>query len=148
MGTYFACQACKSAQYARDGTMILARVAIGDPHYATEVNKEVRRPPTKNGRSMCCDSIIARPGPMRNHQSGHQAHQEFVIFEQMQAYPEYVHLAFQPGIIAIMATCRSQTLSDGVESSKDLKEPDRVRGRALLTPGSVLLTPSTGHRII
>jgi len=90
MGTYFASQTCKSAQYGFDGTIILARVALGDPHYTARVDQQLRRPPTKAGHTICCDSVIARPGPMRGHHSGTQSHQEFVIFEQMQAYPEYV----------------------------------------------------------
>ena len=51
-GTYFAVQSCKAAQYAtagsgkasseRMGTMFLARVAIGDPWYATGANQYCR----------------------------------------------------------------------------------------------------------
>ena len=54
-GTYFAAQTCKSAQYAAKegwktkataqmpGTMLIARVAIGDPYYATGPCKEWSR---------------------------------------------------------------------------------------------------------
>ena len=41
------------------------------------------------------DSVIARPGNMPGHRQGMQTHQEFVISEEFQAYPEYV-LRYQP----------------------------------------------------
>lgn len=54
-GTYFAAQTCKSAQYATEegrsqkasaqmvGTMLLARVAVGHPHYASGPCKVLSR---------------------------------------------------------------------------------------------------------
>jgi len=93
MGTYFASQACKSMQYASglNKVILVSRVLLGDPHFATEVsgqNQKMRRPPERNSR--VCDSIIARPGSMPGHSARFQSHQEFVIFERAQAYPEYI----------------------------------------------------------
>merc|ERR1719401_1307929 len=53
-GTYFASQACKSHQYragnnkgctAERGVIIVSRVALGNPHYAVQVDKKMVRPP-------------------------------------------------------------------------------------------------------
>merc|ERR1711968_391645 len=98
MGSYFASESCKSHQYTcshhKGGCdckeiriMLLARVALGDPYYATEVDKTLRRPPQREQSSRLYDSIIANPGPMAGHQRGYQDHQEFVIFDKAQAYP-------------------------------------------------------------
>jgi len=91
-GTYFASQSCKAAQYserkASDNTglftMIISRVALGNPHFIDHVDMELGRPPLPH------DSVIARPGPMRLHKYMEQTHCEFVIYERMQAYPEYI----------------------------------------------------------
>ena len=89
-GTYFASQSCKSAQYSRNSfshkCIILARVALGHPHYADRCNNRWTRPPED------ADSVIARPGEMRGHHGGHQTHMEFVIFDRWQAYPEFLVL--------------------------------------------------------
>jgi len=92
-GSYFASQICKSLQYVDPGDkamIFVSRVLVGNPWFAREVDPTMRLPPTKNGR--VCDSVIARPGHIRNHPSlnGIQCHQEFVIFERCQAYPEYL----------------------------------------------------------
>lgn len=101
-GTYFASQACKSHQYAKarqftmNGeqfqrhTMLIARVSIGDIWYADKVEKECRRPPLREGTQRCYDCVAARPGPMPGHHAGEQAHQEVVVFEKSQAYPEFI----------------------------------------------------------
>eukprot|EP00928_Gymnodinium_smaydae_P089122 TRINITY_DN73123_c0_g1_i1.p1 TRINITY_DN73123_c0_g1~~TRINITY_DN73123_c0_g1_i1.p1 ORF type:complete len:401 (-),score=24.32 TRINITY_DN73123_c0_g1_i1:228-1430(-) len=93
-GIYFACQACKSHQYAkpRNGlcTVILSRVLLGDIHYADKVAPSCRRPPAREGTARCCDSVVAKPGPMPGHFQGTQRHQEFVIFDNFQAYPELI----------------------------------------------------------
>ncbi|CAK9104680.1 unnamed protein product [Durusdinium trenchii] len=107
-GTYFASQTCKSAQYATKrgraekashrmpGTMLVARVALGDPYY-TEGKYNESRPPTKNShpvddsddeRTVLCDSLIARPGIQAGQHP--QAHMEFVTFAPEQAYPEFI----------------------------------------------------------
>ncbi|CAK8998968.1 Poly [ADP-ribose] polymerase tankyrase (dTNKS) (Poly [ADP-ribose] polymerase) (Protein poly-ADP-ribosyltransferase tankyrase) [Durusdinium trenchii] len=101
-GTYFAAQTCKSAQYATIngvtgkasahliGTMLVARVAIGDPHYASVPCRNLTRPPTKSAHEIRYDSIIAKPGIPNGQSNGVQAHMEFVTFAPEQAYPEYI----------------------------------------------------------
>lgn len=93
-GTYFAAQACKSVQYSPEEgglrTMIVSRVTVGDPHFADKVDKEMRRPPVRAGTQRPCDSVIAKPGVMPGHHKGRQAHQEVVVFEKTQAYPEFL----------------------------------------------------------
>eukprot|EP00435_Cladocopium_sp_Y103_P034850 s3451_g9.t1 len=99
-GTYFAAQTCKSAQYAmRDGTrkkasrevpgtILIARVAIGDPFYTPSYCKNESRPPMKNG--VRADSIIARPGIPNGQPGAVQSHLEVVTFDPAQAYPEFI----------------------------------------------------------
>ncbi|CAK0893772.1 unnamed protein product [Prorocentrum cordatum] len=93
-GAYFASQACKSHQYTGKcfglHTIILSRVVLGDVFYATKVDRECKRPPPRAGTSRCCDTVVARPGPMPGHPHGEQIHQEFVIFDKFQAYPEFL----------------------------------------------------------
>ena len=108
-GVYFASEACKSHQYTchlpgsthRSGcncrherTLIIARVALGDPYLAREVAEhrpERRRPPVKSGKQgVTYDSIIVNPGPIRGHPQREQVHQEFVLFDREQAYPCFV----------------------------------------------------------
>ena len=94
-GTYFAASACKSHQYSapcNEGkrTLIISRVALGDAYVAKEVIKE-RRPPVRNAAwGDTYDSIVVEPGPVQGHQQGRQIHQEFVIFNNQQAYPAFV----------------------------------------------------------
>ncbi|OLP88849.1 Pentatricopeptide repeat-containing protein, chloroplastic [Symbiodinium microadriaticum] len=112
-GTYFAAQTCKSAQYAarramtekvsshRPGTIIVARVALGDPFYTAGAYDGSRCPPTKSfnhsdsddsdqedARDIICDSLIARPGIKRGNLE--QSHMEIVTFAPEQAYPEFI----------------------------------------------------------
>eukprot|EP00411_Alexandrium_monilatum_P028901 CAMPEP_0175384036 /NCGR_PEP_ID=MMETSP0095-20121207/28134_1 /TAXON_ID=311494 /ORGANISM="Alexandrium monilatum, Strain CCMP3105" /LENGTH=505 /DNA_ID=CAMNT_0016682439 /DNA_START=36 /DNA_END=1551 /DNA_ORIENTATION=+ len=89
-GTYFASQACKSHKYTADGlrTLIVSRVVVGDFAVAEKVDRECRRPPLRPGTPRCCDSVVAKAGPMPGHSRGEQTHQEFVIFDKFQAYPD------------------------------------------------------------
>eukprot|EP00931_Biecheleriopsis_adriatica_P063092 TRINITY_DN38164_c0_g1_i1.p1 TRINITY_DN38164_c0_g1~~TRINITY_DN38164_c0_g1_i1.p1 ORF type:complete len:617 (+),score=80.08 TRINITY_DN38164_c0_g1_i1:61-1911(+) len=100
-GVYFASQSCKSNQYTCcphfrcqcPGTrfVIVARVALGLPYYTHETCKRMRRPPEVPGKDATFyNSVVANPGPMASHYRNRQDHQEFVIFEQSQAYPAYV----------------------------------------------------------
>ena len=101
-GTYFASSACKSHQYAPAGgsyfcgskgerTLIISRVALGDAYLAMETLEEERRPPLRNAAcGDTYDSIVVEPGPMLGHPDGRQIHQEFVIFDNQQAYPAFV----------------------------------------------------------
>ena len=68
-GTYFAAQTCKSAQYATKsglnrkachqqvGTILVARVAVGDPYYA-ERGYDKSRDPSQNGRLCIWHSVL------------------------------------------------------------------------------------------
>mmetsp|Transcript_79808 Transcript_79808/g.258153 ORF Transcript_79808/g.258153 Transcript_79808/m.258153 type:complete len:511 (+) Transcript_79808:106-1638(+) len=101
-GTYFTSQSCKAHQYTCDKhrgrackcqvmrTMILARVALGDPYFTKTLQKTARRPPDRENGNGHYDSVIANPGWMQNHKRQHQDHQELVIFDKGQAYPAYV----------------------------------------------------------
>eukprot|EP00928_Gymnodinium_smaydae_P027039 TRINITY_DN21038_c0_g1_i1.p1 TRINITY_DN21038_c0_g1~~TRINITY_DN21038_c0_g1_i1.p1 ORF type:complete len:322 (+),score=1.18 TRINITY_DN21038_c0_g1_i1:106-966(+) len=100
-GVYFASEFCKSHQYTCSRctkacrcpgkrTVIIARVALGDPFYTDSTQFKIRRPPECRARAGLYDSIIANPGPIKGHKDGHQVHQEFVIFDMSQAYPSYV----------------------------------------------------------
>lgn len=71
-------------------TVILARVAVGDAHHATETVKRTDRRPPARDLFERYDSTVADAGPMTNHSSGWQTHQEFVVFTQEQAYPAFV----------------------------------------------------------
>ena len=92
-GSYFANQSCKAAQYAKkDGgglkTLIVARITLGDPHYATGGMSLARRPPERDTRQgwrpgLLYDSVVANSG-------GSQGHRELIIYDHRQAYPEYV----------------------------------------------------------
>jgi len=95
-GTYFASQACKSHQYTqaleRDSmrAAIISRVVVGDVAFAEKVDRACQRPPHHAGTLRCCDTVVAKPGPMPGHKQEVQTHQEFVIFEKFQAYPELI----------------------------------------------------------
>ena len=101
-GVYFACAACKSHQYTCgkhnkacschvERTVIIARVALGDPFYAKEKMLHVRRPPLSDKAvGVTYDSIVVNPGPVWGHHNSSQLHQEFVLFDREQAYPCYV----------------------------------------------------------
>ena len=101
-GVYFASAACKSHQYtcqlhkvgcgcARERTLIIARVALGDAYHAQQTMRGLRRPPLRNsGIGVTYDSIVVEPGPIAGHHQSQQLHQEFVIFEREQAFPCFV----------------------------------------------------------
>eukprot|EP00438_Fugacium_kawagutii_P011501 Skav220885 [mRNA] locus=scaffold1977:58822:65105:- [translate_table: standard] len=97
-GVYFASEACKSHQYTfsrrgqRPRQLIISRVALGDPHRATESRPNARRPPMRSGYSSGAgmyDSVVVRRGPIQDPRQAtrFQIHQEFVIFDKDQAYP-------------------------------------------------------------
>ena len=92
-GTYFASQACRSHQYTSNNdalrTMLLCRVAVGNPCYAQKVERDLRRPGIHKNMQ-CYDSVVANPGPMPGHHQGQRTHQEIVLFNQFQAYPEFI----------------------------------------------------------
>ena len=95
-GIYFANQSCKAAQYAKDPgvkTLIVARVALGDPYYADSTWRSYgtlsasRRPPDRpradKAKGLTYDSIVAN-------ESRTQIHREFMLYDRRQAYPEYI----------------------------------------------------------
>lgn len=79
-------------------SMILYRVVLGDVHVALNYDKEkyrdgagkanrVRRPPTKTGCQELYDSIM---GESMKHGGDRLNYREFILYEQGQAYPEYL----------------------------------------------------------
>ena len=100
-GVYFASQSCKSAQYAKDEgikTLLIARVALGDPFYASGTElRQARRPPERSSafsRGLTYDSVVANRG-------GTQAHREFIVYDHRdacmcQAEPLWIELTSSP----------------------------------------------------
>ena len=94
-GVYFANQSCKAAQYAKDSgvkTLIVARVTLGDAHYASVMMQQYRRPPERDTRygwkpGVTYDCVVANSGAMLH---GTQAHRELIVYDHRQAYPEYI----------------------------------------------------------
>ena len=91
-GVYFANQSCKAGQYAQkdakgEKIIIVSRVALGDPYYASSHLSQMRRPPDRNaqtwGAGLTFDSVVANT-------SSSQAHRELIVYDHRQAYPEYV----------------------------------------------------------
>lgn len=107
-GIYFSSNACKAMQYTnpqdRDRRLktlgpesrflLICRVILGEPFYPNgRVSGDMRRPPCDRGcqttctHSRSCDSVVANPGVAN---SGRQHHQEFVVFDRGQVYPEFI----------------------------------------------------------
>ena len=85
-GVYFACESCKSAQYApvENGLkmLVICRVVLGDPYYATSAMQNERWPPLRGGAfspGLTFDSVVAN-----------MLHREFIVYDHKQAYPEYI----------------------------------------------------------
>ena len=76
-----------STSWGGEKTIIIARVALGDPYYATSNLSNERRPPDRNrafwSTGLTYDSVVANSG-------GSQAHRELIIYDHRQAYPAYV----------------------------------------------------------
>ena len=68
-------------------TLLIARVAIGDPYYATSNMSQQRRPPARSerwwGMGTLYDSVVANA-------SSSQAHRELIVYDHRQCYPEYI----------------------------------------------------------
>ena len=97
-GSYFADCSSKSHQYTKPDQntkqrcMLYCRVVMGWPHLTTTSHKFERRPPENPATpGHPYDSIFAEtgvaPGTKGN---GGQVHNEYVVFHQYQAYPEFV----------------------------------------------------------
>jgi hypothetical protein len=93
-GSYFAINACKSHQYSnsfKDSStfvMLVCRVVMGSPYCTTTLHHNQRRPPDNAdtpGRPF--DSIFAEKGIANG---GQQHHNEYVVFNRDQVYPEYI----------------------------------------------------------
>ena len=93
-GSYFAINGCKSHQYAGatagsgGHVMLVCRVTLGIPFCTTRQHKNARRPPDNPatpGRPH--DSIYAEGGVANG---GDQRHNEYIVFDSSQVYPEYV----------------------------------------------------------
>ena len=93
-GSYFASNACKSHQYSQahkdssDFVMLVCRVTMGEPYCTAGRHIQQRRPPDNPatpGRPF--DSIFAESGIAN---SGTQQHNEYVVFDRLQVYPEFI----------------------------------------------------------
>lgn len=93
-GVYFAEQSCKSFQYCDQDagihSIILARVAIGDPFYTQAPQKSLLRPPERTNGSGRYDSVVANVGIANAVSAAGQQHREVVVFDGSQTYPELV----------------------------------------------------------
>mmetsp|Transcript_29070 Transcript_29070/g.69631 ORF Transcript_29070/g.69631 Transcript_29070/m.69631 type:complete len:1030 (+) Transcript_29070:720-3809(+) len=94
-GSYFADSSCKSHQYAAktrtragEHILLLCRVTMGWAFATAAQHGQERRPPANpKVPNRPFDSIFAASGVGR---SGEQEHNEYVVFDRHQAYPEYV----------------------------------------------------------
>jgi hypothetical protein len=82
-GIYFADAACKSMQYCSGGTKVflISRVLMGSACRIKTHN---------SGKTVApegCDSVFAETGKARN---GKQFHNEYVVYDASQIYPEYL----------------------------------------------------------
>lgn len=81
-------------QDVRIRTLIVARVLVGTPYYATESNPAMRRPPGHEREDgdeyKFCDSVVAKRGPLIGAPGDEQRHADIHIYDAMQIYPEYV----------------------------------------------------------
>jgi len=93
-GSYFAVNSCKSHQYSdrlKDSptwVMLVCRVVMGSPYCTSTLHNGQRRPPDNAatpGRPF--DSIFAQHGIANG---GQQHHNEYVVFDRHQVYPEYI----------------------------------------------------------
>ncbi len=92
-GSYFAINSCKSHQYSSRGNssnlvMLVCRVAMGSPYCTAKSHTNERRPPENPAtHDRPFDSIFARSGIANG---GQQHHNEYVVFDRHQVYPEYI----------------------------------------------------------
>eukprot|EP00961_Rhodomonas_salina_P125928 1696749-Rhodomonas_salina.1 len=93
-GCYFADWSCKSAQYTdkaspSSGThvFLLCRVLMGFPCMIRGNAIHKRRPDQNEDTNRPYDSIFAQKGVANQ---GDQKHNEYVVFESTQVYPEYL----------------------------------------------------------
>jgi hypothetical protein len=93
-GVYFAEQSCKAFRYSGNGPVrciLLTRVLLGNPFYATGPMRSIRRPPLldpNDPQQGLYDSIVAEVGTPTGKANSDMEHRVFVLFEGKQAYPE------------------------------------------------------------
>jgi len=90
-GFYLAQESCKSLQYtdagkfgqrAVDGCIVLCRAVLGEPEYVRAPAVDKRAPADS------CNSVVVNPGPEGG--PPQQQHQELLLFDTRQAYPEFI----------------------------------------------------------
>lgn len=91
-GFYAAQEACKSLQYtdagkfspakSEEGCMVLCRIVLGEADYAETPDH------SKTCPRGACHSVAANPG--KEGGPSEQQHQEFVIFDPKQVYPDFI----------------------------------------------------------
>ena len=93
-GSYFAINSCKSHQYSlkyKDSptvVMLVCRVVMGSPYCTSTSHINQRRPPDNAATpGWSFDSIFAQQGIAHG---GLQHHNEYVVFDRYQVYPEYI----------------------------------------------------------
>ena len=69
-------------------TLLIARVTLGEPYYASGSMHKQRRPPDRDARAgfsagLTYDSVVAN-------ESASQVHRELIVYDHVLAYPEYV----------------------------------------------------------
>ncbi|CAJ1344205.1 unnamed protein product [Effrenium voratum] len=104
-GIYFTDESCKSAQYSgaycrhsgvteEVGCIIIARLVLGYPYFATGPLKQLKTEPLRDEANVSqghCHCVVARSGTPNGQGGGaKQVHKEFVVFNRYQAYPELV----------------------------------------------------------
>ncbi|CAJ1353155.1 unnamed protein product [Effrenium voratum] len=101
-GSYFTDESCKSFQYSGaydrhaagpsgcEGCIIISRVVLGYPYFATGQMKHLKTEPFRDDSDPSkghCHCVVASSG-ISNGQGATQVHREFVVFNRYQAYPE------------------------------------------------------------
>jgi len=112
-GIYFTPSSCKALKYTKPDvheglrSLIVSRVAIGDPYYAEQPMVKARHPPERKGpfqEGLLFDAVVANPGVNRG-PGKKQRHQEVIIFDGNRAYPELLVRFRVPYGLVAFPTC-------------------------------------------
>jgi len=96
MGAIFTSGPCKCKNQTSPYGMLLCRVILGDVHIAMKYDtkiykgtkeKPVRRPPSKSNNEELYDSVM---GESKLHGGDTLNYREFIVYDRLQVYPEYV----------------------------------------------------------
>jgi hypothetical protein len=93
-GIYFSEKSCKAFRYSGTGSLrcvLLTRVLLGEPYFATGPMRAMRRPPLlqeNDPQQGLYDSVVADVGTPTGRPGDDMQHRVFVLFEGKQAYPE------------------------------------------------------------